>query len=88
MPFHNLFGGRDSEIDDRIVRQAVQRRKGGRVSEKKDGGARLRRFLKGHARRLLFRNPVTASAGRLPSRTQRAAIVDWHPLINYLPGLS
>jgi hypothetical protein len=70
MPFHNLFGGRDSEINDRIVRQAVQRRKARRVSGK-DGGARLRRFLKGHARRLLFRNPVTASAARLPSRTQR-----------------
>ena len=43
MPFHNLFGGHDSEINDRIVRQAVQRKKGGRVSEKKDGGASLRR---------------------------------------------
>ena len=34
MPFHNLFGGRDSEMNDRIVLQAVQRKKGGRVSEK------------------------------------------------------
>jgi hypothetical protein len=38
MPFHNLFGGRDSEINDRIVRQAVQRRKARRVSGNKRWG--------------------------------------------------